>query len=408
MGWVWSPAHSRFLMERAHCPGHGSRVIDERERSKGLEGAAEGAAEGARRGRLKLYVGYAAGVGKTWRMLEEARALRRGGVDVIGAIVEARGRADTVALVGDLELAPRRRIEFGGVAVEELDVSAILARKPSVALVDDIYRTNAPGAHNRRRFDDALEIVSAGIDVIGALDVQHIEGVNEIVQRITGVLVRDTIPDAFVDRADQVVTVDLDVEDLLERLREGKIYQTDRISWALQHLFREVHLAALRELMLREMAQIIERSARQRSSPTSPSSRSRLMVCLPSDGARALTLLLRASRLAGRLNTDWYAVLVAAPGAGDGRHHAVAERECGPAVERTRELGGEFVRLLSADPASAVLEFARTHRVRDVVLGCSRAHPMRGLLRRETLDRFLLRARGFDLHIVSFQEGVHP
>src|SRR5512137_2190194 len=168
--------------------------------------------ERARRGKLKLYIGFAAGVGKTWRMLEEAHALRRRGVDVVGGLVETHGRAETASLIGDLEIVPRRRVEYRGVAVEELDLEAVLARRPAVAIVDEIPHTNVPGSRNRKRYQDVLDLLGAGI--------------NDIIQRNTGVQVRETVPDSFLKQADQVVNLDLAVEDLLERLRAGKIYPT--------------------------------------------------------------------------------------------------------------------------------------------------------------------------------------
>src|SRR5512143_3724006 len=211
--------------------------------------------ERSKRGRLKLYIGFAAGVGKTWRMLEEAHALRKRGVDVVGALVETHGRAETEALIGDLELVPRRRVEYRGVAVEEMALDAVLARKPTVAIVDEIPHTNAPGSRNRKRYEDVLDLLAAGINVIGALNIQHLDSLNDLIQRNTGVQVRETVPDSFLEQADQVVNLDLAVEDLRERLKAGKIYPTEKIPWALEHFFKDPNLATLRELSLREVAE---------------------------------------------------------------------------------------------------------------------------------------------------------
>ena len=231
--------------------------------------------ERSRRGKLKLYVGFAAGVGKTWRMLEEARALRRRGVDVVGALVETHGRAETAAQVGDLELVPRRQVEYRGVVVEEMDLDAVLARRPTVAIVDEIPHTNAPGSRNGKRWQDVVELLAAGMNVIGALNVQHLESLNDLIQRNTGVQVRETVPDAFLEQADQVVNLDLAVEDLLDRLKAGKIYPEERIPWALEHFFRDANLSTLRELSLREVAQSLDRAAiRQPSAtPSAPAAR---------------------------------------------------------------------------------------------------------------------------------------
>ncbi|HET9555219.1 MAG TPA: histidine kinase, partial [Anaeromyxobacteraceae bacterium] len=217
--------------------------------------------ERRRRGRLKVYLGYAAGVGKTWRMLEEAHALRAAGVDVVGALVEPHGRPEVAARVGDLELVPRRRVEHRGVAAEELDLEAALRRRPAVALVDELQHVNAPGSRNARRHQDVEDLLAAGVDVIGAVNVQHLESLNDLVERATGLRVREAVPDAFLEQADELVDLDLAVEDLQARLRAGAIYPPDRVAWAEAHLFAARSLATLRELALREVAESLERTA---------------------------------------------------------------------------------------------------------------------------------------------------
>src|SRR5512138_427538 len=253
--------------------------------------------ERSRRGRLKLYVGFAAGVGKTWRMLEEAHALKRRGVDVVGAFVETHGRAETAALIDDLEVVPRREIEYRGVTVEEMDLDAVLRRAPAVAIVDEIPHTNVPGSKNRKRYQDVLDLLGAGINVIGALNVQHLESLNDLIARNTGVTVRETVPDSFLDEADQIVNLDLAVEDLQERLRAGKIYPTEKIPWALEHFFKDLNLATLRELSLREVAESLDRTAAQaaRLGDAKTSTRGRVMVALSSNPPHALALLRRGS-----------------------------------------------------------------------------------------------------------------
>jgi two-component system, OmpR family, sensor histidine kinase KdpD len=362
--------------------------------------------EQARRGRLKIYVGFAAGVGKTWRMLEEAHALRRRGVDVVGALVETHGRAETAALIGDLEVVPRRRVDYRGVAVEEMDLDAVLARRPTVAVVDEIPHTNAPGSRNRKRYQDVLDLVGAGVNVIGAMNIQHLESLNDLVQRNTGVRVRETVPDAFLEGADQVVSLDLAVEDLLDRLRAGKIYPTDRIPWALEHFFRDQNLSTLRELSLREVAQSLDRSASRQvpgAFPPAGPAAGRVMVCLSSNPPRAATLLRRGSRMAGRLNTDWYVVYVETPEEAPDRIDAEAQRRLHGNMEKAREMGGEFVRLRSDDPPSALLDFARTHRVSDVIVGRAQVSWWKRALRRSVVDQLVDHGAGLDLHVVSFE-----
>ncbi len=194
-------------------------------------------------------------------MLEEAHALRRRGVDIVVGFVETHGRAETEALVAGLEVVPRRQIEYRGVEIEEMSLNNILKRKPEIVIVDELAHTNVPGSHNRKRYQDVLELLDAGINVIGAFNVQHLESLKDIVERVTGVAIRETVPDSFLKQADQVVNLDLSVEDLQERLRAGKIYGADKIGWALEHFFQDANLGHLRELALREVAESVERSS---------------------------------------------------------------------------------------------------------------------------------------------------
>ena len=368
--------------------------------------------ERSRRGRLKLYIGFAAGVGKTWRMLEEAHALRRRGVDVVGAFIETHGRAETQALIQGLEVVPRRRIEYRGVVVEEMDLEAVLRRAPAVAVVDEVPHTNVPGSKNRKRYQDVLDLLGAGINVIGALNIQHLESLNDLVARNTGVTVRETVPDSFVEQADQVVNLDLAVEDLVERLRAGKIYPHEKIPWALEHFFRDVNLATLRELSLREVAESLDRTATQRAQQPAgaPAQRTtgRVMVALSSNPPHALALLRRGSRMAGRLNTDWYVVYVQTSRERPDRIDSEAQRHLLGNIDKARELGAEVVRLESDDPANALVDFARAHRVSDLILGRTRQPRWRHLLRPTVVERLVREAEGIDLHVVSFEEEPRP
>jgi two-component system sensor histidine kinase KdpD len=195
--------------------------------------------EHARRGRLKVYLGYAAGVGKTFRMLEETHSLRQRGVDVVLGVVETHGRAETAALLAGLEAVPLRSFSYRGVTLSELDLEAVIARKPQVVIIDEVAHSNVPGSTHNKRWQDVLAILDVGINVICAFNVQHVESLNDVVFRATGVQVRETVPDTLLKQADQIVTLDLDVLDLLDRLRAGKIYAEDKIPWALSHFFQE-------------------------------------------------------------------------------------------------------------------------------------------------------------------------
>jgi two-component system sensor histidine kinase KdpD len=269
------------------------------------------------RGKLKLYVGSAAGTGKTYRMLQEAHDLRRRGVDVVVGFVETHGRAETAAQVRDLEVIPRQTIEYRGVTLEEMDVDAVIARRPQVALVDELAHSNVPGVRHRKRWEDVIALLDEGINVISALNVQHLESLNDVVASQLGVTVRETVPDWVVASADQVINLDISVEDLRQRLREGKIYKSDKVDAALRTFFTDENLTTLRELALREVAGAVDRSreaiVRRESGEaptTAPRTVERVLVAMSSNPPYTAALLRKASRIAGRLNTDWYCVYV--------------------------------------------------------------------------------------------------
>ena len=367
--------------------------------------------ERSRRGRLKVYLGFAAGVGKTYRMLEEAHALKRRGVDVVLGVIETHGRAETAALLtqdGGLEQVPLRPFTYRGVTLHELDADAVIARRPQVVLVDEVAHTNVPGSRHMKRYQDVLAILEAGINVICAFNIQHLESLNDVVARVTGVRVRETVPDTFLKQADQIVTLDLTVEDLLDRLRAGKIYAPDKIEGALGHFFRDQNLLTLRELALREVVESLDRAGSARASaagrPPSASWGGKLMVCLSSNPPHARTLLRRGSRLAGRLNTDWYVVYVETPAEAPDRIDSEAQRRLHANIELAKELGAEVVRLRGMDPIETLLGFARSHGVSDVVIGRTQAPLWQRLLRRTFMARMLEQAEGLDVHVVSFAE----
>ena len=359
-----------------------------------------------KRGKLKLYIGFAAGVGKTYRMLEEAHALRERGVDVVVGYVESHGRAETEALVDVLEVIPRRSIEYRGVRVEEMDLDAILARNPEIAVVDELAHTNAPGSRNRKRWQDVEQLIAAGINVIGAFNVQHLESLNDLVARATGVRVRETIPDAWLKTADQVVNLDLAVEDLEERLRAGKIYATDKVPQALERFFQRGNLATLRELALREVAESLERDTlrRENHSESQRQAGARVMVCMSSYPPRAAELLRRGSRVAGRLNTDWFVVYVETPQEAPDRIDAEAQRHLLENIERGRALGAEVVRLRASDPVPALLDFARSHSVGLMLIGRSHQGGWRRLLGRTPDIRLVREGEDLDVQVVALGE----
>ena len=366
--------------------------------------------ERLRRGRLKLYIGFAAGVGKTYRMLEEAHALGKRGVDVVVGFVETHGRADTAALVHGLEVVPRRVLAYRGMNVEEMDLDAIVARRPEIAIVDEVAHTNVPGSRHAKRYEDVDVLLDAGINVIGAFNIQHLESLNDLVAEATGVEIRETVPDTFLEQADQVVNLDLAVEDLLERLRAGKIYAPEKATRALENFFKKDKLTTLRELALREVAESLGRAAlaNGREEPgeeTTPRQGSeRVMVCISSRSPRAATLLRRGSRLAGRLNTDWYVVYVEAPDEAPDRIDSATQRILHANIQKARELGAEVVQLQGKDVVTALLDFARSHAVAHILIGRTHSSFWRHLMRGDFVRRMVREADDFDLHICGLPE----
>ncbi|HXN55463.1 MAG TPA: histidine kinase [Myxococcales bacterium] len=359
----------------------------------------------SKRGRLKLYMGFAAGVGKTYRMLEEAHALQKRGVGVVVAFVETHGRAETAVLLEGLEIVPRKKIAYRGVSVEEMDLEAVLVRKPELAIVDEIPHTNVPTSRHKKRWEDVLDLLAAGINVIGALNVQHLESLNDVVERNTGVAVRETVPDSFLEEADQVVNLDLAVEDLQDRMKAGKIYAADKVPRAIENFFKDRNLATLRELALREVAESLDRAAAAHARPSErPRAGGRVMVCLSSKPPLAAALLRRGSRMAGRLNTDWFVVYVETPDEAPERIDSEAQRLLLANIEKARELGAEVVRLKASDAVDALLDFARSHAVGHLIIGRGRAALWQRVLGRSILQRLVDEAEGFDLHIASFED----
>src|SRR6059036_399975 len=273
--------------------------------------------EESRAGKLKIFVGAAPGVGKTYEMLQSAHAKLKAGADVVVGAVETHGRAETEALLQGLEVLPRKRIEYKDRVLEEMDLDALIARHPQIALVDELAHTNAPGSRHPKRFQDVEELLDAGIDVYTTVNIQHLESLNDVVAQITGVRVRETIPDRILDRADEIKLIDLSPEELLQRLREGKVYVPEQAERALEHFFRPEQLTALRELALRETAEHVdEQMQAQRRAQAAPGVwpvADRLIVAI--DGGPGSEALLRAARrISERRDVPWIAVFVELPG----------------------------------------------------------------------------------------------
>jgi two-component system, OmpR family, sensor histidine kinase KdpD len=343
------------------------------------------------RARLRIYIGAAPGVGKTYEMLLDAHILCKQGYDTVIGFVETYGRAETEAKIADLEIIPRKKIGYRGVVLEEMDVEAIVARKPQVCLVDELAHSNVPGSRNRKRYEDVLDLLEASIHVMTAVNIQHLETLNDVIARSSGVRVRETVPDSFLKRADEVVNVDVTVEELRNRLRQGKIYKPEKIEQALTNFFRKGNLSTLRELALRAVAEEVGAKAAQyraREGLEPAQIPEKVMVCM-SSSSTALKLLRTGARIAGRLGALWFAVHVDTTGASG----TPLRPEDAAQLEQNRglaeELGATVVNLKSGKVADALIEFAKREGITHVIFGQSARSRWEILLRGSIINRFL-------------------
>ena len=366
----------------------------------------------SQRGKLKIYLGYCAGVGKTYQMLLEGQRFKEDGIDVVVGLVETHGREETECLLQGLDVIPRRRLVHRGIEIHEMDLDAIIARRPGVVLVDELAHTNVPGSRNAKRYQDVEEILAAGIHVISTLNLQHLESLYNTVEQVTGVKVRERLPDRVVSDADQIVNVDITTEDLRRRLEEGKVYTTERIETALAHFFRQSNLEQLRELTLRELASQIDSRRRAPLADEVPSSPDQVMVCLSSRSPNSEALLRYASRWAGRLNRNWYAVYVQTSSESPTKIDSETQRVLSNALTLAQQLGATVFTYKGDDIVKTILQFAKEYRVGHVVVGRSGSQlPLwKRLAGRSTLvQRLVEEAKGNTVVVLDTREvGAGP
>jgi two-component system sensor histidine kinase KdpD len=364
----------------------------------------------AQRGHLKIYLGYAAGVGKTYQMLLEGRRLKEEGIDVVVGLVETHGRIETERLIKGLEVIPRRRQEYRGITVEEMDVDAILARKAQVALIDELAHTNVPGSRNDKRYQDVQDILAAGIHVITTLNIQHVETLYDTVEKAVGVKVRERLPDKVIAEADQIVNVDLSTEDLRERLKEGKVYTPERIEIALDHFFKSVNLERLRELTLRELASQIDLRRRETFEEEESISPDQVMVCLSSRGPNSDRLLRYTSRLAGRLNRNWYAIYVQTPAEEPTVIDTHTQQIISSTLTLAKQLGAIVFTYKGEDVVRTLLQFAKEYRVGHIVIGTPTSRSLWQRLRgkKGVVDRLIHEAKGVTVTVLDTREEEFP
>jgi two-component system sensor histidine kinase KdpD len=362
----------------------------------------------SRRGRLKVYLGYGPGVGKTYQMLLEGHRLKAQGIDVVVGLVETHGRADTESLCLGLPEVPPRTIDYRGVGLRELDLEALLERRPEVALIDELAHTNVPGSRNSKRYQDVQELLGAGIHVITTLNVQHLESLYDTVERLIGVRVKERLPDWVLADADQLVNVDLAPEDLRQRLESGQVYSAERVPAALDNFFRKANLEQLRELTLREIASSIEQRARRTPGEEGVQAPDQLAVCLSSRSPDAPALLRYASRLAGKLNRSWYALYVQTASEDPARLDASVRKQLDDTLALAPQLGAMVFTFKGDDIAETILRFAREYRIGHVVVGRPGKLPLwKRLLGQRTPVEELI-ARGDHLAIIVVDETTVP
>ncbi len=352
-------------------------------------------------GRFKLFLGYAPGVGKTHTMLTEAIRRHSRGEDVVIGVVETHGRKAVAELVTNLEVVPRKAIEYKGAIFEEMDVDAILARKPCVALVDELAHTNIEGSKHRKRYEDVLELLDAGIDVLSTMNIQHLESVTPTVQGVTGIVVRETVPDWVLQRVNEVVMIDLTPEALQNRMRRGDVYPQERVGRALENFFRETNLIALRELALRQVAQQVDLSLEQHRGAeeedrAAVSIRERIAVCISSNPA-AQYLIARGARMAQAMNAELFVVYIDLGQDGSAEN----QRTLAANLRFAENVGASIVRLKGKTVAEAVAEFVNEKHITQVVFGRSATRGWKRYFYLSAIHQFLRDAPAVDVHIVT-------
>jgi two-component system sensor histidine kinase KdpD len=354
-------------------------------------------------GIFKLFLGYAPGVGKTYNMLSEAIRRNKRGEDVVIGVVETHGRKGVAELICQLESVPRKKLEYKGTVFEEMDVDAVIARKPQVVLVDELAHTNIEGSKHKKRFEDVLEILEAKIDVLSTMNIQHLESVTPTVQTITGIQVRETVPDWVLERANEIVVADLTPEALQTRMRRGDIYPVERAEKALTNFFRAGNLLALRELALRHVTHSVDRSLeeylqRKRIDQNWGVSE-RVAVCISSNPA-SQQLIARGARMAHGLDAEFYVVHIET---GKSRTEE-RDRTLATNVRFAENLGAKVIELKGSNVAKSVGIFIREHKITQVIFGRSAVHGIRKYLYLTAIQRLLAYAPSVDIHIVTQEE----
>lgn len=357
----------------------------------------------SRRGKFKIYIGMSAGVGKTFRMLQEAHALLRNGIDVKIGYVETHGRAETAALLEGLPVIPRRKLFYKGKELEEMDVQAIINLRPEVVIIDELAHTNIEGSKNEKRWQDVLDIIDAGINVISALNIQHIESLNQEILRITGVEVKERVPDSVLTAADEVVNIDLTADELIARLKEGKIYQAEKIETALRNFFKTNHILQLRELALKEVASQVERKVETEVPRNAALRHERFMACISSNEKTARTVIRKTARLANYYHSKWYVLYVQTPAESNDKIALDKQRHLINNFKLATELGAEIIKVESQHIAKSIAEQVEARGITTICIGRPRINLFKIIAATNVFSELLkkLSSDNIDLVILS-------
>jgi two-component system sensor histidine kinase KdpD len=354
----------------------------------------------SRRGKFKIYIGMSAGVGKTYRMLQEAHALLRNGIDVKIGYIETHNRKETQDLLEGLPVVPRRKLFYKGKELEELDVQAVINLRPEVVIIDELAHTNIEGSKNDKRWQDVLEILEAGINVISAVNIQHIESLNNEVKEITGIEVKERIPDSVLGMADEVVNIDLTADELITRLKEGKIYQAEKIEAALNNFFKSHHILQLRELALKEVATQVERKVESEVSKTDAVKHERFLACISSNEETAKTVIRKTARLANYYNSNWYVLYVQTPAERADKIALDKQRHLINNFKLATELGAEIIKVESSNVAKAIIEQCEERNITTICIGKPHLSLTRVILATNVFNELLKKLSASDIDIV--------
>ncbi|NBR14375.1 MAG: sensor protein KdpD [Flavobacteriales bacterium] len=357
----------------------------------------------SRRGKFKIYIGMSAGVGKSYRMLQEAHSLLKNGIDVKIGFIETHNRKETHELLNGLPLIPRRKLFYKGKELEELDVQAVINLRPEVVIVDELAHTNIEGSKNEKRWQDVIEILEAGINVISAVNIQHIESLNNEVKQITGIEVKERIPDSVLAQADEVVNIDLTADELIFRLKEGKIYQSDKIETALQNFFKSDQILQLRELALKEVASQVERKVETEVTKPNALRHERFLACISSNEKTAKSVIRKTARLANYYHSKWYVLYVQTPKESTEKIALDKQRYLINNFKLATELGAEIIKVESTSISKAIIEQASERKISTVCVGKPHLNLLKIILATNVFNELLknLSSNNIDLIILS-------